>query len=557
MSHPRVKVVSVELSRPIEPIEGLEGYQAAQALVRLHGQPLGYVQLPLVDGACSASTLILKAVNQHLPAILRHLLLDLLAVGVGPAGIQVEALLDTPHAAWNGPLPRITVAVCTRDRPGNLARCLGALLRLEYPRLDLLVVDNAPSSEAVEQLVRASYPDVRCVREPRPGLDWARNRAIQEAHGEIIAYTDDDAVVDPGWAQALGSLFAEHPEIMAVTGLVAPAELETPAQLLFEEYGGFGRGFVRKWCRAPERRADRWWAWSTGQYGTGANMAFRRELFDQIGGFDPALDVGTVTNGGGDLEMFFRLLKEGHLLVYEPGALVWHRHRREYAELRQQLTNNGTGFFAYLVRAARAYPDEAAELARLAFWWLRHRMLRRLRRSLPRPGGFPPELILTELYGAAISLGRYRQARRRAEAIARASGTSLPNRPGPTASPPIARSDPGERVAARTVSVEQPVGALTDLAGYARAQIRVTRDGRALGRAELAVQDGRISATRLREAIADQMQLSLLDSPQELKEQLLWACSAGGQRRPRGAAGRAAASRPVLRSEREHGPQQR
>ena len=65
-----------------------------------------------------------------------------------------------------------------------------------------------------------------------------------------------------------------------------------------------------------------------GMFGTGANMAYRRSLFDKIGYFDPALDVGTATNGGGDLEMFFRVLKEGYVLVYEPRAVVRHRHRR-------------------------------------------------------------------------------------------------------------------------------------------------------------------------------------------------------------------------------------
>ena len=67
----------------------------------------------------------------------------------------------------------------------------------------------------------------------------------------------------------------------------------------------------------------------SGAYGTGANMAFRRSLFHQIGFFDPALDVGTVTNGGGDLDMFYRVIQEGHTLVYEPRAIVRHRHRRD------------------------------------------------------------------------------------------------------------------------------------------------------------------------------------------------------------------------------------
>src|SRR4029077_1964328 len=127
-----------------------------------------------------------------------------------------------------------------------------------------------------ERLVSTRGSRVRYVREPRPGLDWARSRAIAEARGDIIHYTGDAAVVDRGWARALAAVFVEAPEVMAVTGLVVPYELETEAQWLFEEYGGFGRGFERRWCRVSRRtgeRAAREYG-GLGQFGTGANMAF-------------------------------------------------------------------------------------------------------------------------------------------------------------------------------------------------------------------------------------------------------------------------------------------
>ena len=324
----RIKLVDIELSRPPTDIEGLDGYVALEALVRLHGTPIGYVQMPVIGGRCTAAAIRKTILDQHSWAIIRHLVSDGLATPQTD-GLRIADLVNVPHPVYNGPFPLVTVAVCTRDRTADLALCLDALDRLDYPALDLLVVDNAPSSDATERLVRTTYPNVRYVREPRPGLNWARNRAIIEARGEIIAYTDDDVVVDPGWARALASVFAENPDVMAVTGLVVPYELETEAQLFFEWYGGFGRGFERKWYRLHREKRHRWGNLGTGQFGTGANMAYRRSLFDQIGYFDPALDVGTVTNGGGDLEMFFRVLKEGHTLVYEPGAIVRHRHRRD------------------------------------------------------------------------------------------------------------------------------------------------------------------------------------------------------------------------------------
>lgn len=91
---------------------------------------------------------------------------------------------------------------------------------------------------------------MRYVCEPLPGLDNARNRAALTAHGEIVAYTDDDVVVDVNWVRGLAEVFVLDVDVTAVTGLVLPLELETESQALFEEYGGFSRGFNRTWNRS-------------------------------------------------------------------------------------------------------------------------------------------------------------------------------------------------------------------------------------------------------------------------------------------------------------------
>jgi GT2 family glycosyltransferase len=413
-----VKVVDVELSQPLTDIAGLASYRALQALVWLHGKPIGYVRLPLLDGRCSAAALCRAIVQQHGRAVVRQLLSQRLEAPLSPQGLAGDELLQTgPGSRSVSEWPPVTVAVCTRDRTQSLRGCLDALVELDYPALDLLVVDNAPGSDATDRLVR-QYPAVRYVCEPRPGLDWARNRAIAEARGEIIAYTDDDVVVDAGWVKALAEVFAEDPQLMAVTGLVVPYELETDAQLLFERYGGFGRGFVRRWYRRdPGKGSKDTLHIGAGRFGTGANMAYRHSLFEHIGGFDPALDVGTVTNGGGDLEMFFRVLQEGYTLVYEPAAVVRHCHRRDYAQLRTQLTNNGIGLYSYFVRSALAYPEMRIAIIRFGLWWFWWWHLRRLLRSFAGRGGLPRDLILAELFGVLKGLVRYPAARRVATRI--------------------------------------------------------------------------------------------------------------------------------------------
>lgn len=400
-----MKLINVELSELLPPVPPCtEGVQ--WVLVRLHGTPLGFVEPPAAG--CG-------------PAALRELALNALTWQIARRAARPEPTRRPPQDL------SITVAVCTRNGESRLPLCLDALEALDYPRhlLDLVVVDNAPPDEATEVLVRR-YPRIRYLREPRPGLDWARNRAALESRADVIAYTDDDVSVDPGWARAIAEAFAEEPHAMCVTGLVVPDEIDTPAQLLFERYGGFGRGFDRHVFRvAPGDSAARRFG-GTGRFGTGANMAFRREFFAQAGLFDPALDVGTPANGGGDLEMFFRVLKTGHALMYEPAALVRHRHRRSYDDLRTQITNNGVGFYAYLVRTAHTYPEDRWALARLGLWWLWSWHARRLLRSLLRPSLFPIDLIVAELKGSIVGLGRYAAARRHAEGVARQFGDTVP-----------------------------------------------------------------------------------------------------------------------------------
>ena len=408
-----VKVIEIELSRPLVPITGLDGWGALYALIRWHGTPLGYLTRPLQEGSCSTAALAGSIARRHGTILLRHRLRAALQTPWQPPdGPSLADLLTAVPPAYAGHSPLVTVAVCTRDRTADLSRCLDALVEVDYPALDRLVVDNAPSSDDTGRLIESQYPGVRYVRESNPGLDWARNRAIWEARGEIVAFTDDDAVVDRQWVTALVRVFTDDDEVMAVTGLVVPHELETEAQQIFEHYGGFGRGYQRRWysrSRRPGHQENL--HIGAGQFGTGANMAYRRSVFAAIGGFDPALDVGTVTHGGGDLEMFFRVIQEGFLLVYEPAAVVRHRHRRTDAQLRSQIVTWGIGFHAYLIRSALNYPTVRGAIIRFALWYFWKRHIRRLFLSLISSTDVPRPLMLAELRGALTGLGRYHQAR--------------------------------------------------------------------------------------------------------------------------------------------------
>jgi GT2 family glycosyltransferase len=247
--------------------------------------------------------------------------------------------------------PPTTVVVASRERAGQLARALDSLLAQDHPDFRVVVVDNAPVTAATRELVEGGYGGrVAYVCEPVPGLATAHNRGV-EAVGEdgIVAFTDDDVIADPHWLTALTSPFATDPGLGCVTGLILPARLTTPAQILLESHGGFAKGFRPRVYDPARPPADEpLFPFTAGSFGSGANMAFRVGALRAVGGFDPATGTGTPARGGDDLYAFVRILAGGHRLRYAPEALVWHHHRETWQDLRNQAYGYGAGLTAYL-----------------------------------------------------------------------------------------------------------------------------------------------------------------------------------------------------------------
>lgn len=290
-------------------------------------------------------------------------------------------------------LPPISVVVCTRDRATLLERCLDSLCKLDYPEYEVIVVDNCSRDPKVSAVIdRAGF---RNIREERPGLDWARNRGIQEARHEIISYIDDDAIASRGWLRGIAKGF-QYPRAMAVTGLVLPSELDTEAQCLFEWYGGMSKGMQPKTFQSGNLPGLACFA--AHNFGVGANMAFRRQAFEQVGLFDTMLDVGTPSGGAGDVDMFHRIVSAGFTIRYQPEALIRHTHRRTCAGLRRQIYANGRSYGVYLIKTCRAGQTRGA--IRYAAVWMSGWVLRRVIRSLVGRERFPRDLIWAELRGA-------------------------------------------------------------------------------------------------------------------------------------------------------------
>lgn len=228
----------------------------------------------------------------------------------------------------------MTLIICTRNRPRQLRDSLDSLASLSWQPKEIIVVDNAPENDNTKDLVKG-YPDIRYVQEPQRGLDNARNAGWKQATSALVAYIDDDVTLHKDWVWQIERAF-DNQRVMAVTGILFAAELETKAQVIFEEYWSFNRGYCDIYYDTDYFKAYLKKGVPAWDVGAGANMAFRRLAFQAAGGFDTRLDAGA-SGCNGDSEMWYRLMAYGWTIHYTPRAVAYHTHRKEKKELKRQI----------------------------------------------------------------------------------------------------------------------------------------------------------------------------------------------------------------------------
>ncbi|MGD0698879.1 MAG: glycosyltransferase [Trebonia sp.] len=410
-----IAIGELELTEPITDVQlpaRADGaaYTGARLLVRVQSLPVGYVHLaPGELGARDVGTRVWQELGPAINA--RRARAGLAALDALPAG-GLPAAPGLTEELSNPPL--VSVVVCTRDRPDSLLAVLRGLTALHYQPYEIVVVDNAPGSDAAEQLVRREFgtdPRVRYVREPRPGLSSARNRGIAEAAADIVAFTDDDVRIDRWWLDGIVRGFRAGPDVGAVTGLIATAEIENAEQLYFHLREHWGTNCERRvYDLAEHRDGSPLYPYSVGTIGAGANFAISRAVIKEIGGFNEALGAGTPAGGGEDLNMFMRILLSGHSIVYEPSAIVSHVHRATLEALSRQMRAYGSGCTAALAAIVLDSPRARRELPPKVLQGIRHMM--HLSSEVRDTPTLPSGLLTREAVGLVIGPWLYLRGRR-------------------------------------------------------------------------------------------------------------------------------------------------
>jgi cellulose synthase/poly-beta-1,6-N-acetylglucosamine synthase-like glycosyltransferase len=396
-------VVDLELGGPAPHVPAR--YERVAVALRVHGSLVGVAEVQLGRLRPDGDALVALAAQQLREPIEAHLRRD----GHVRDGALPRCVAE--HRSFLERAPFASVIVASRDGERTLRACLGSLLELDYPSFEIILVDNASRGEGVASAARECGDRVRYVREERPGLALAHNRGLEEARGSIVAFTDDDVMADPAWLARLAEGFEQAPDVGCVTGLILPAELDSPAQLWLEGYWGLGKGFERCIFNRHRPTGRPLHPYTAGAFGSGANMAFRADALRALGGFDPALGTGSPARGGDDLAAFFDVLAAGHTLVYEPAAVVRHRHRRDYESLRRQAYGYGMGLSAYLAKVVADDPRRAAEMLARSPRALAYLLRSDSPKNSRRPVAFPRELTRAERRGMLAGPFAYARGR--------------------------------------------------------------------------------------------------------------------------------------------------
>ena len=217
----------------------------------------------------------------------------------------------------------LTVIICTYNRAKYIGPLLASLAANTLPKneYEILLVDNncKDNTRSVCEQFAAAYPDIRFryVVETEQGLSAARNCGIRQAHGDLIVYVDDDALVDPNYLQDYVTYLSEHPEVMALGGPIEPLyETAEPAWM-----SPYTKALLTAWMNYGNQPRE----YPNGCYPGGGNAAYRKVVFDKVGLFNTELGrKGNLLLASEEKDIFDKMHSLGMKVLYIPGPVLHH-----------------------------------------------------------------------------------------------------------------------------------------------------------------------------------------------------------------------------------------
>jgi GT2 family glycosyltransferase len=217
--------------------------------------------------------------------------------------------------------PAVSVIVCAYNAAETIADCLDALGRIEYPHVEVIVVDDGSTDDTPVRA--AAFPWARLISVPNAGLSVARNIGLHAATGEVIAYVDADVRVEPSWLTYLVQPLVDSDAVAVGGPNVVPPDDGWFAQCVARSPGAPSHVLL------DDRVAE---------HVPGCNLAIRREALLRVGGFDPIF-----LRAGDDVDVCWRLQEDGGRVAFAPAALVWHHHRGSLSAYWRQQVGYGEG----------------------------------------------------------------------------------------------------------------------------------------------------------------------------------------------------------------------
>ncbi|MEM3714945.1 MAG: glycosyltransferase [Nitrososphaeria archaeon] len=229
---------------------------------------------------------------------------------------------------------KASIIVCTKNRPMYLAICLQAIKSAQPKNGEIIVVDSSCDSFREENRAICQYLKAKYYYENRPKLAVARNRGIDLSKGDIVIFVDDDFIINKRSIKNLIRNYSDS-RVVCCTGRILANNVFNQVECLkgthIYDRGNERRVFSINDIKIPKifnarSIAKKYWLnekapvpWSVGS----GFCSFKKNIFKIVGYFDESLGTDT-RSAGEDVDMFYRILKKGYYIIYEPSAIAYH-----------------------------------------------------------------------------------------------------------------------------------------------------------------------------------------------------------------------------------------